>query len=133
MAATAASVDTLVLVLRLLNIIATVWPERAPATLAAPDDPSTSLCVDARRTKAVSSAGFKSEMDSRCRGANGEVNGAAKLEYLSVRMPYRSRPCALPFVLRMLCAHRRVPTATAAIVSSTLLLRLNGKCSFRIL
>ena len=117
MAATAASVDTLVLVLRLLNMIATVWPERAPAKLAAPDDPLTSLCISARRTSAVSSAEVRSEIESKCRGANGEVNGAAELEHLSVRMQYRRRPCALPIALRMLRVDRRVPIAKAAIIS----------------
>lgn len=79
-AATAPSVDTLVRVLRLLKVMATVLPANAVRKLCGISpvpDLTSSLCLWALRTRVVSSAGVKSAVESRCRGANGEVGGAA--------------------------------------------------------
>lgn len=80
MAAIAPSVDTLVRVLRLLKVIATVFPANAPrrvcGTSPVPDLIAV-LCWWALRTSEVSSAGVRSAMESRCRGAKGDVGGVA--------------------------------------------------------
>jgi hypothetical protein len=76
----APSVETRVRVLRLLNVIATVFPANAPrrvwGTSPVPDLMAV-LCWCALRTSVVSSAGVRSAMESRCRGANGDVGGDA--------------------------------------------------------
>lgn len=80
-AATAASVDTLVLVLRLLNIMATHLPARLPSKLLG-ISPVFIACLweRARRMRVSNSTGLRSAMDSRCRGANGDVRGVDVLE-----------------------------------------------------
>lgn len=71
---TAASVDTRVLVLRLLNIMATVLPVRAPCSGFGGCSPAAKaaftavLWEEALRTSLVNSAGVRSLMDSRCLG-----------------------------------------------------------------
>ena len=89
-AATAPSVDTRVRVLRLLKVMATVlpcsavgsWPESWPAP-----DLTVVLCWWAFRTSAVSSVGERSAMESRCRGAKGDVAGAVGVEERQRRRP----------------------------------------------
>jgi hypothetical protein len=76
-AAMAPSVDTRVRVLRLLKVMATVRPARElrrPCGIS-PVDLMPVLCLSALRTSVVSSAGVRSAMDSRWRGAKGEVWG----------------------------------------------------------
>ncbi len=80
MAATAASVDTLVLVLLLLNINAIVLPARAFDSCGAPADLIICLWNCARSTNADSSPGVRSAMDRRCRGAKGDVSGPTAVE-----------------------------------------------------
>lgn len=64
--ATAASVDTLVLVLRLLKLMATVWPARAPSRfLGIKPDLMACLCWWALRTSVESSAGERSAIERR--------------------------------------------------------------------
>ena len=71
---TAASVDTRVLVLRLLNIMATVLPLRAPSSGFGGCSPAAkaaftaALWEEALRTSLVNSAGVRSAMDRRCLG-----------------------------------------------------------------
>jgi hypothetical protein len=78
MVATAASVETRVRVLRLLNIIATVLPLREPRRfLGIEPDLMEVLCDEALRTKVVSSVGVRSAMESKWRGAKGDVAGVA--------------------------------------------------------
>lgn len=74
-AAMAPSVDTLVRVLRLLKVMATVFPTSAARRECgtSPVDLIAFLCAPAFRTSVVSSAGVRSAMERRCRGANGEV------------------------------------------------------------
>lgn len=43
------------------------------------------LCEEAFRTRAVNSEGVRSAMESRCRGANGEVAGVEGVELAYVR------------------------------------------------
>lgn len=78
--AIAPSVDTLVRVLRLLKVMATVFPARAPrrvcGTSPVPDLMAV-LWAPALRTSVVSSPGVRSAMERRCRGAKGDVCGAA--------------------------------------------------------
>lgn len=73
MAATAPSVEILVLVLRLLNVMATDLPVSAPRidTGTEPDFMDC-LCVCALRTRVTSSAGVRSEIDRKWRGGIGE-------------------------------------------------------------
>jgi hypothetical protein len=78
MVATAASVETRVRVLRLLNIIATVLPDREPRRfLGTEPDLMALLWDEALRTRTVSSVGVRSAIDSKWRGANGEVDSVA--------------------------------------------------------
>ena len=78
MVTTAASVDTRVLVLRLLNAIATVLPVNEPINdMGTEPDLIACLCETPLRTKDVSSVGVRSVIDRRCRGANGETKGDA--------------------------------------------------------
>lgn len=78
MVVTAASVETRVRVERLLNIIATVLPERAPWRLVGVvPDLMAALEDEALRTRVVSSVGVRSAMERRWRGAKGEVRGVA--------------------------------------------------------
>lgn len=84
-AATAPSVDTLVRVLRLLKVMATVFPANAPRKLSGISpvpDLMAVLCLCAFRTRVVNSAGVRSAIESKCRGAKGEVGGAAGEEVL---------------------------------------------------
>lgn len=68
--------------LRLLNIIATVLPDSAPSKLRGTDPLlMVFLCCDALRTKVVNSAGVKSAIDKKWRGANGETGGVVADEY----------------------------------------------------
>lgn len=71
-AVTAPSVDTLVRVLRLLKVMATVLPDRVPSNLLEPDLMDC-LCKCALRTRVTNSWGVKSAIDNRCRGAAGEA------------------------------------------------------------
>lgn len=69
---TAASVDTRVRVLRLLNIMATVWPMSAVASPVGARPALTACFRDAAlRTKAESSPGVRSLMDIKCLGLDG--------------------------------------------------------------
>ena len=80
--ATAASVETRVLVLLLLNIMATVLPVRLPKRFFGIEpDLTVCLCELALRTRVVNSAGERSAIERKWRGANGEVCGVAGLEY----------------------------------------------------
>lgn len=68
--------ETRVRVERLLNIIAIVWPLKLPSRLLGIDpDFMDVLWDEAFRTRVVNSAGVRSAMERRCRGANGEVGG----------------------------------------------------------
>lgn len=79
---TAASVDTRVLVLLLLNIIATVFPERLPRRVFGTElDLRACLWEYALRTRVANSAGDRSAIERRCRGANGETGGVVDAEY----------------------------------------------------
>ena len=67
---------TLVRVLRLLNIIATVLPARAPRRdLGIEPDLIACLWEWALRTRVVNSVEERSAIDRRDRGAKGEVGG----------------------------------------------------------
>jgi cobalamin synthase len=78
-AAMAPSVDILVRVLRLLKVMATVLPANAARMLWG----TSFVCLMAVLyfwafcTSVVSSAGVRSAMERRCRGANGDVGGVA--------------------------------------------------------
>lgn len=75
---TAPSVDIRVLVLRLLKVIATVLPVRAPSRFFGMDPDLMAFLWDAAlRISVVSSAGVRSAMERRWRGANGDVTGLA--------------------------------------------------------
>lgn len=81
MVATAASVETRVRVLRLLNIMATDFPVRLPRRfLGIEPDLIAVLCEEALRTRVVSSVGVRSAMERKCRGAKGEVAGVDGVE-----------------------------------------------------
>ncbi len=79
-AAMAPSEDTRVRVLLLLNVMATVLPTSARDSVwgisPVPDLMAVLWCA-AFRTSVVSSAGVRSAMDRKCRGANGEVRDVA--------------------------------------------------------
>lgn len=76
MVATAASVETRVRVLRLLNIIATLLPERELRRFEGMEpDLMAVLWEEALRTRVVNSEGVRSAIERRCRGANGDVEG----------------------------------------------------------
>jgi len=80
---TAPSVDILVRVLRLLNIMATVLPVRAPRRFFGIEpDLMARLWEWALRTRLVSSVGVRSAMDIRWRGAKGEVAGVEDVAYV---------------------------------------------------
>jgi hypothetical protein len=80
--ATAASVLTRVRVLRLLNIIATLFPLRLPSKFLGIDpDFMAVLWDDALRTSCVNSAAERSPIDNRCRGTKGDVCGVDEEEY----------------------------------------------------
>jgi hypothetical protein len=70
-------------VLRFEKAIAIVFPVSAPRSdLGIWPDLIARLCEAALRTRMVSSAGVKSVIDKRWRGANGEVYGCdGELEY----------------------------------------------------
>ena len=64
--------------LRLLNIIATVLPERASRRfLGTEPDLISVLWEEALRTRVVSSVDVRSAMESKWRGAKGEMTGVA--------------------------------------------------------
>lgn len=77
---TADSVETRVRVLRLENGMAMTLPvnELRREVGTAPDFNAT-LCECAERTNVISSAGVRSAMERRWRGAKGEVRGVAWL------------------------------------------------------
>jgi len=80
-------------VLRLLNIIATVLPiNESDSDIGMEPDLIACLWEAAFRTRAVNSAGVRSAIDRRCRGANGEIERVAGVEY-SLRLdgPMRRR------------------------------------------
>lgn len=78
---TAASVETRVLVLRLLNVMATVFPVKVPNNeVGIAPDLTACLWEWALRTRAVSSEEERSAMERRWRGANGEVGGVEGVE-----------------------------------------------------
>lgn len=80
---TAPSVDIRVRVLRLLNIMATVLPVRAPRRFFGIEpDLMARLWEWALRTRLVSSVGVRSAMDRRWRGAKGEVAGVEDVAYV---------------------------------------------------
>jgi hypothetical protein len=73
---TAASVLTLVLVLRLENIIAIVLPESLPARAGGvTPDLMAVLWEDALWRRVLNSAGVRSAIERRWRGAKGEMRG----------------------------------------------------------
>jgi hypothetical protein len=66
---------------RLLNIIATVLLVRLPSRfLGTAPDLMEVLWEEALRTRVVSSAGVRSAIERKWRGANGEVWGVEALE-----------------------------------------------------
>lgn len=68
--------------LRLLKIIATVFPVKEPSKFWGIDpDLMDRLCEEALRTRAVNSVGERSAMERKWRGANGEVGGVVCDEY----------------------------------------------------
>src|SRR5690242_2984392 len=71
----APSVDTRVRVLRLLKVMATVRPASDWRRLRGTSPVALMACLwaSALRTSVVSSAGVRSAMDSRWRGAKGDV------------------------------------------------------------
>lgn len=72
--ATAASVDTRVRVLRLEKAMAIVWRARELCSVVGRrPDLIADLWEDALRMRVVSSAGFRSAIERRCRGAKGEL------------------------------------------------------------
>lgn len=78
-------------VLRLLNIIATVLPvNESDSDIGIEPDLIACLWEAAFRTRVVNSGGVRSAIDRRCRGANGEVERVAGVEY-SVRLVGRMR------------------------------------------
>ena len=78
---TAASVDTRVLVLRLLKVMATVFPVKLPINeVGIEPDLIACLWEYALRTRVVSSEEDRSAMERRWRGANGEVGGVEGVE-----------------------------------------------------
>lgn len=80
-AVTAASVLTRVLVLRLLNMRAMVWPDSLPARAAGVvPDLMEALWEEALVRRVLNSVGVRSAMERRWRGAKGEVSGWAGLE-----------------------------------------------------
>lgn len=87
MRTTAPSVDILVLVLLLLKIIATVFPDSDPSRFSGIEpDLIVRLFRPALRTSVVNSEGVRSAMERRWRGANGETGGT-----LSDWVTYRRR------------------------------------------
>lgn len=73
--AIAPSVDTRVRVLLLLKVMATVFPAndcRIEWGISPVPDLMAVLCWWAFRTRVVSSAGVRSAMERRCRGATGD-------------------------------------------------------------
>ena len=75
MVATAASVETRVLVLRLLKGMATVLPVKLPSIdFGIEPDLMAFLCETAFRINVTNSVELRSAMERRCRGANGEVS-----------------------------------------------------------
>jgi len=96
MVATAASVETRVRVLRLLNIIATVLPVKEPRMfLGTEPDLIAVLWEEALRTRAVSSIGVRSAIERKCRSAKGEVDGVAGEEYVRFEVLERCWRAAL--------------------------------------
>lgn len=79
---TAPSVETRVLVLRLLKVIATVFPVRAPSKVLG-TEPDLRACLrdEALRIRAMNSEGVRSAIERRCLGAKGEVGGVEGVEY----------------------------------------------------
>lgn len=74
------SVDTRVRVLRLLNTMLTVRPDRDPESFCEMDpDLMARLCVAALRTRVENSVGVRSAIERRCRGAKGEIGGVVGL------------------------------------------------------
>lgn len=62
----------------MLKIIATVCPANEPIRLwGIEPDLMARLCEEALRTRVVNSAGVKSAIERRWRGAKGEVGGMA--------------------------------------------------------
>lgn len=81
MAATAPSVETLVLVLRLLNMMATDWPVSAPRTdTGIEPDFMDCLITWAFRIRVTSSAEVRSAIDRKCRGTIGRFWGVERDE-----------------------------------------------------
>ena len=79
---TAASVETLVLVLRLLKVIAMVFPVNVPRIEVGMEPDLTACLLEwALRTREESSEGERSAMERRWRGAKGEVGKVEGLEY----------------------------------------------------
>lgn len=75
---TAPSVETRVRVLRLLKVMATVLPDNElDSDIGMEPDLIACLREAALRTRVVSSAGVRSDIERRCRGANGDVEGVA--------------------------------------------------------
>jgi hypothetical protein len=84
---TAASVETRVRVLRLLNIIATVFPLREPRRFLGTDPDLMAVLEEAAlRTRVVSSAGVRSAIDKKCRGAKGDVADVEGIELEYARL-----------------------------------------------
>ena len=96
---TAPSVDILVLVLRLLNAIATTFPANEPKRDFGIDpDFIVRLCEEALRTSVVNSDGVRSAIERKCLGVRGKVGGGESDEYLC--------NCALPRLRRAFVVHR---------------------------
>lgn len=77
----ALSVETRVRVLRLLNVIATVLPDKAPKRVFGIDPVLIAcLCKEAFCTRVVSSVEVRSDMERKWRGAKGEIGGVEGVE-----------------------------------------------------
>ena len=78
---TADSVETRVLVLRLLKVMAIVFPVRVPSSeVGIEPDLTACLWEWAFRMRVVSSEEVRSAIERRWRGANGEVGGVEGVE-----------------------------------------------------
>jgi hypothetical protein len=82
-------------VLRLLNIIATVLPDNAPSKFRGTEPLLiVFLCWEALRTRAVNSAGVRSAIERKCRGAKGETGGVVAVAEVYVRRSIEVRGLA---------------------------------------
>jgi hypothetical protein len=104
-------VDTRVLVLRLENGMAIVLPDNELSNEEGiEEDLRACLWECADRTRVVNSAGVRSAIESRCRGAKGEVNGDELLY---------ERHCILPKLCRARIARIEVILGVILLIDPT--------------